>query len=133
MSGRPSGEPHRCCAAGEWDQCRNGRYRERGIKELDGYGAERWRAEAGFVVRVPPALGRLGVLMADVSGKGTSAALYMSELKGLMLALSHTERSPRQLLQHFPRHAPDPLRRRLQHRADVVLPLAEDVDERFTI
>jgi len=41
---------------------------------------------------------RLGVLMADVSGKGTSAALYMSELKGLMLALSHTERSPRQLL-----------------------------------
>ena len=32
---------------------------------------------------------RLGVLIADVSGKGTSAALYMAELKGLMLALSH--------------------------------------------
>ena len=45
-------------------------------------------------------LGRaqLGVLIADVSGKGTSAALYMAELKGLMLALSHAERSPRQLL-----------------------------------
>jgi sigma-B regulation protein RsbU (phosphoserine phosphatase) len=41
---------------------------------------------------------QLGVLIADVSGKGTSAALYMAELKGLMLALSHTERSPRQLL-----------------------------------
>ena len=41
---------------------------------------------------------RLGVLIADVSGKGTSAALYMAELKGLMLALSHDERSPRQLL-----------------------------------
>jgi sigma-B regulation protein RsbU (phosphoserine phosphatase) len=40
----------------------------------------------------------LGVLVADVSGKGTSAALYMAELKGLMLALSHTERSPRKLL-----------------------------------
>ena len=36
--------------------------------------------------------------MADVSGKGTSAALYMAELKGLMIALSHNERSPRQLL-----------------------------------
>ena len=36
--------------------------------------------------------------IADVSGKGTSAALYMAELKGLMLALSHTERSPRRLL-----------------------------------
>jgi sigma-B regulation protein RsbU (phosphoserine phosphatase) len=41
---------------------------------------------------------RLGVLIADVSGKGTSAALYMAELKGLMLSLSHTCPSPRQLL-----------------------------------
>jgi sigma-B regulation protein RsbU (phosphoserine phosphatase) len=41
---------------------------------------------------------QIGVLIADVSGKGTSAALYMAELKGLMLALSHTERSPRRLL-----------------------------------
>ena len=31
---------------------------------------------------------RVGVLIADVSGKGTSAALYMAELKGLMLSLS---------------------------------------------
>ena len=42
--------------------------------------------------------GRLGVLVADVSGKGTSAALYMAELKGLMLALSRTETSPLRLL-----------------------------------
>jgi serine phosphatase RsbU (regulator of sigma subunit) len=41
---------------------------------------------------------RLGVLIADVSGKGTSAALYMAELKGLMLSLSRIHRSPRQLL-----------------------------------
>jgi serine phosphatase RsbU (regulator of sigma subunit) len=38
------------------------------------------------------------VLVADVSGKGTSAALYMAELKGLMLALAYTEPSPRRLL-----------------------------------
>ena len=41
---------------------------------------------------------RLGILIADVSGKGTSAALYMAELKGLVLALSQTHFSPRALL-----------------------------------
>jgi serine phosphatase RsbU (regulator of sigma subunit) len=41
---------------------------------------------------------RLGLLIADVSGKGTSAALYMAELKGLMLSLSQIHRSPRELL-----------------------------------
>ena len=41
---------------------------------------------------------RLGLLIADVSGKGTSAALYMAELKGLVLSLSQIYQSPRQLL-----------------------------------
>jgi sigma-B regulation protein RsbU (phosphoserine phosphatase) len=41
---------------------------------------------------------RMGVLVADVSGKGTSAALYMAELKGLVLSLSRIYDSPRQLL-----------------------------------
>ena len=41
---------------------------------------------------------RLGILIADVSGKGTSAALYMAELKGLVLALSQRYDSPRALL-----------------------------------
>ena len=41
---------------------------------------------------------RLGILIADVSGKGTSAALYMAELKGLVLALSERYESPRDLL-----------------------------------
>ena len=41
---------------------------------------------------------RLGVLIADVAGKGTSAALYMAELKGLVLGLSQIHDSPRSLL-----------------------------------
>ena len=41
---------------------------------------------------------RLGLLIADVAGKGTSAALYMAELKGLMLSLTLVHRSPRDLL-----------------------------------
>jgi len=41
---------------------------------------------------------RLGLLVADVSGKGTSAALYMAELKGLVLSLSRIHTSPRELL-----------------------------------
>lgn len=41
---------------------------------------------------------RMGVLVADVSGKGTSAALYMAELKGLVLSLSRIYASPAKLL-----------------------------------
>ena len=41
---------------------------------------------------------RLGVLVADVSGKGTSAAFYMAELKGVVLSLSQIYHSPRDLL-----------------------------------
>ena len=41
---------------------------------------------------------RVGVLIADVSGKGTSAALYMAELKGLVLSLSEIHSSPRTML-----------------------------------
>jgi serine phosphatase RsbU (regulator of sigma subunit) len=41
---------------------------------------------------------RMGILIADVAGKGTSAAFYMAELKGLMLSLSLRHLSPRALL-----------------------------------
>jgi phosphoserine phosphatase RsbU/P len=46
---------------------------------------------------------RLGILIADVAGKGTSAALYMAELKGLMLALSQSIASPSALLREVNR------------------------------
>ena len=41
---------------------------------------------------------RLGVLVADVSGKGTLAAFYMAELKGLILSLGQIYDSPKGLL-----------------------------------
>lgn len=47
---------------------------------------------------LPLADGRYGLLIADVSGKGMSAALYMAELKGLILSLSQIHLSPRDLL-----------------------------------
>jgi len=47
---------------------------------------------------IPLGARRVGVLVADVSGKGTSAALYMAELKGLIASLSRIHTSPRELL-----------------------------------
>lgn len=64
---RPDPEPCVACAAGEWDMCRNGRYTERGIKERHGYGAERFRIEPEFAVKIDPILGVLGVLLEPAS------------------------------------------------------------------
>jgi threonine dehydrogenase-like Zn-dependent dehydrogenase len=60
---RPDPVPCPCCAAGDWDMCRNGLYVERGIKERHGYGSERYRIEPEFAVRVDPRLGDLAVLL----------------------------------------------------------------------
>ncbi len=64
---RPDPVPCSCCAAGEWDMCRNGRYTERGIKERDGYASERVRLEPAFAVTIDPSLGHLGVLLEPAS------------------------------------------------------------------
>src|SRR5690349_14469948 len=64
---RPDPVPCPACAAGEWDFCRNGQYTERGIKEMDGYGAERWRVDPYFAVPIPAELGELGVLVEPAS------------------------------------------------------------------
>jgi threonine dehydrogenase-like Zn-dependent dehydrogenase len=63
----PDPEPCINCALGEWDMCRNGKYTERGIKQADGFGAERWRADPGFLVKVDPRLGHAGVLLESAS------------------------------------------------------------------
>jgi glucose 1-dehydrogenase len=59
---RPDPVPCAACAADQWDFCENGRYTERGLKGLDGYGATRWRVDPRFAIPVPDALGDLGVL-----------------------------------------------------------------------
>jgi threonine dehydrogenase-like Zn-dependent dehydrogenase len=64
---RPDPVPCPACAAGEWDMCRNGRYSERGIKERHGYGAERFRLEPEFAVKIDAQLGALGVLIEPAS------------------------------------------------------------------
>jgi threonine dehydrogenase-like Zn-dependent dehydrogenase len=43
--------------------CHNGRYTERGIKEIDGFMSERWRIEPEYAMRMDPSLGILGVLL----------------------------------------------------------------------
>ena len=63
----PDPEPCINCALGEWDMCRNGRYTERGIKQADGFGSERWRADPGFLVKIDPRLGHAGVLLESAS------------------------------------------------------------------
>jgi glucose 1-dehydrogenase len=64
---RPDPVPCVACAAGQWDFCGNGRYTERGIKALDGYGARRWRVAPGFAVPVPASLGERAVLTEPTS------------------------------------------------------------------
>ncbi len=67
MVRRPDPEPCIACAAGEWDMCRNGRYTERGIKESHGFGAERWRIEPEYAIKVEPALREVAILVEPAS------------------------------------------------------------------
>ncbi len=60
---RPDPVPCGACARGEFDMCRNGRYTERGIKEIDGYSSEQWTVETDYAVRLDPRLEQVGMLM----------------------------------------------------------------------
>jgi threonine dehydrogenase-like Zn-dependent dehydrogenase len=64
---RPDPVPCYSCAVGDWDFCRNGQYTEHGIKSVDGFMRERYRAEADAVVKVDPGLGSVGVLLEPTS------------------------------------------------------------------
>ncbi len=64
---RPDPVPCPACAVGEWDMCRNGRYTERGIKERNGFGADYFRIEPEFLVKLDRGLGAEGVLVEPAS------------------------------------------------------------------
>ena len=59
--------PCPACRNGNWDMCRNGQYTEHGIKGLNGFGAERWRIDPDYAVKVDPSLGLSAVLMEPAS------------------------------------------------------------------
>ena len=64
---RPDPVPCGACEHGEFDMCRNGRYTERGIKELHGYGSEIWCVEAEYAVKLDERLVDIGMLMEPTS------------------------------------------------------------------
>jgi threonine dehydrogenase-like Zn-dependent dehydrogenase len=64
---RPDPVPCGACAHDEFDMCRNGRYTERGIKQIDGYASEQWTVEASYAVRLDERLAEVGALMEPTS------------------------------------------------------------------
>jgi threonine dehydrogenase-like Zn-dependent dehydrogenase len=64
---RPDPVPCPNCAVGEWDMCRNGRYTEHGIKELNGFASERFRIPGKFAVKLHTRIESVGVLLEPAS------------------------------------------------------------------
>ncbi|MFQ5593646.1 MAG: glucose 1-dehydrogenase [Anaerolineae bacterium] len=69
------------CSYGEYDMCIKGEYRERGIKGEHGYLAEYYLETPEYLVRVPPALEPVGVLLEPLSivEKGVHQAYKIQE------------------------------------------------------
>ena len=64
---RPDPVPCGACAHGHFDMCRNGRYTERGIKDVDGYASEAWCVEADYAVALDASLESVGTLLEPTS------------------------------------------------------------------
>ena len=57
--------------------------------------------------------GKLGIVVADVSGKGVPASLYMTLTKGLLESVSETTSDPGEILREVNRHLYDVCRRKM--------------------
>ncbi len=78
---RPCAEPWcDACRAGRQDFCRSGHFRERGIKEVDGFLTERIVEDERYLVKVPRALADVGVLIEPL----TIAAKAGVELEAIL-------------------------------------------------
>jgi threonine dehydrogenase-like Zn-dependent dehydrogenase len=64
---QPDPEPCYSCANEQWDMCKNGRYKEHGIKELDGFMSELFCIDPKFLVKVDQNLKELNVLLEPTS------------------------------------------------------------------
>ncbi len=64
---RPDPVPCPPCAAGEFDMCVNGGYRERGIKGLHGFMSEYYVEAPEYLVKVPGGLEQIAVLVEPLS------------------------------------------------------------------
>jgi threonine dehydrogenase-like Zn-dependent dehydrogenase len=64
---RPDPVPCPNCATGEWDMCRNGLFKEHGIKQLHGYASDRYRLNAEYALKLAPQLESVGVLLEPTS------------------------------------------------------------------
>jgi sigma-B regulation protein RsbU (phosphoserine phosphatase) len=62
---------------------------------------------------LPLSDGRLGVVVADVSGKGVPASLYMTLTKGLLASVSETVNDPGEILREVNRHLYEVCRRKM--------------------
>jgi threonine dehydrogenase-like Zn-dependent dehydrogenase len=60
---QPDPVPCGACAHGEFDMCRNGKYTEHGIKQLDGFASEQWTIDADYAMKLDPRLEHVGMLM----------------------------------------------------------------------
>ncbi len=70
------------------------------FKGFDIYGLCKPAKETGgdYFDYVPIDDNSIGIVVADVVGKGTSAAFYMAEIKGMIVSLSSIYKSPKELL-----------------------------------
>lgn len=64
---RPCPERCYCCRNGETDMCLTGGYFERGIKGMHGYMAQYYAEAPDNLIKVPPALKKVGVLLEPLS------------------------------------------------------------------
>ncbi len=78
------------CALERSDMCQSGRYRERGIRGLDGYQAEFVVDEEAYITRVPAELAAVGVLLEPLSivEKAIEEALRLQRVRDPQAAVT---------------------------------------------